>query len=221
MADKHEEHGSLIQTPKQLIMVVVLAFVVPITLIVMLTQLITTGADTSKGNLAMSEEAIAKRIRPVGDVVVDPTQPAPAAAAPAPQVAASPAAAAVPAAAAKGDAGKGKSVFDAACTVANVRPRVLLESGAPQTLVALAREGYGVAVLPSNTAMLRAGLRARPIVFRGVPVGRWLTVSWDRRRFLPRYAERFVDDFAAAVRRAYPGRDLVRRAPPLPRLAAR
>lgn len=115
MAEEHvEEHGSLIKTPKQLVIVVVLAFAVPITVIVMLTQLITSGADTSKSNPAMSDEAVAKRIRPVGEVVVDPNQPAPAAAAPA-QVAAAPAPAAAPAAA-KADAGKGKSVFDSACT---------------------------------------------------------------------------------------------------------
>ena len=92
--------------------------VVPITLIVMLTQLVTSGG-ASKTNPAMSDEAVAKRIRPVGDVVVDPNQPAPADAAAAPaQVAAAPtAAAAAPAATAKGDAGKGKAVYDSACTV--------------------------------------------------------------------------------------------------------
>ena len=118
MAEPHaEEHGSLIKTPKQLVIVVVLAFAVPITLIVMLTQLITSGGDTSKSNPAMSEEAVAKRIRPVGDVVVDPSQPAPAAAAAPAQVAAAPAPAATPVAAAAGDAGKGKAVYASACTV--------------------------------------------------------------------------------------------------------
>jgi cytochrome c5 len=118
MAEVHaEEHGSLIKTPKQLVIVVVLAFAVPITLIVMLTQLITSGGDTSRNNPAMSDEAVAKRIRPVGDVAVDPSQPAPAAAAPAPAqvVAAAPAPGAKPAAAAA-DSGKGKAVFDSACT---------------------------------------------------------------------------------------------------------
>ena len=39
--------------------------------------------------------------------------------------------------------------FEAACQVAHVRPRVLLESVAPQTLIALARAGHGIAVVPS------------------------------------------------------------------------
>ena len=117
MAEIHvEEHSSPIQTPKQLIIVVVLAFAVPITLIVMLTQLVTGGGDTGKSNPGMSDEAIAKRIKPVGDVAVDPSQPAPAAAAPV-QVAAAPAPGAAPAATAKADAGKGKAVYDSACTV--------------------------------------------------------------------------------------------------------
>lgn len=107
--------------------------------------------------------------------------------------------------------------FDDACAVGNVRPRVLLESGAPQTLVALARAGYGIAIVPSNTPVPRAGVRAIPLLLSKIPVGRWVTVSWDPRRSLPRYAERFVGEFVAHTRRTYPGRDLTRRAPPLPR----
>jgi DNA-binding transcriptional LysR family regulator len=107
--------------------------------------------------------------------------------------------------------------FDGACAVGDLRPRVLLESGAPQTLVALARAGYGIAIVPSNTPVPRGGVRAIPLLLAKVPVGRWVTVSWDARRSLPRYAERFVKEFVAHTRRTYPGRDLTRRAPRLPR----
>ena len=107
--------------------------------------------------------------------------------------------------------------FDAACAVGQMRPRVLMESAAPQTLVALARAGYGIAIVPSNTPVPRGGVRAIPLLLRGVPVGRWVTVAWDARRVLPRYAERFVSEFVAHTRRTYPGRDLTRRAPALPR----
>ena len=69
-----EEHSSPIKTPKQLIIVVLLAFLIPITLIVMLSQLVTTGIDASKGNPALTEAAIAQRIRPIGQVeVIDPS----------------------------------------------------------------------------------------------------------------------------------------------------
>jgi cytochrome c5 len=115
MSEKHpEEHSSLIKTPRQLIIVVVLAFVVPIALIVVLTQLVAGGPDMSKNNPALSEEAIAKRLQPVGEVAVDASQPKPEPAATTAPVAV--AAAPAPGAAAPA-AGKGKSVYDAACTV--------------------------------------------------------------------------------------------------------
>jgi cytochrome c5 len=113
-----EEHSSPIKTPKQLAIVVVLAFAVPITLIVMLTQLVTGGVDASKNNPGMSDEAIAKRLKPVGELVVDPTQPAAApASAPAAVAVAAPAPGAKAVAATKADAGRGKSVYDATCNV--------------------------------------------------------------------------------------------------------
>lgn len=62
------EHSSFIQTPKQLIVVIVLAFVVPILLIAMLASLAMRGAAPDPAG--MSEEAVAKRLKPVGEVVV-------------------------------------------------------------------------------------------------------------------------------------------------------
>ena len=71
MSEVHiEEHSSPIRTPKQLIIVVVLAFLVPIVLIVMLTQLVTGSTKFGKDHPGMSDEAIAKRLKPVGEVVV-------------------------------------------------------------------------------------------------------------------------------------------------------
>lgn len=107
--------------------------------------------------------------------------------------------------------------FDAACHVAHIRPRVLLESAAPQTLIALARTGYGIAVVPSPVRIPRDGVRIVPLVHRGVPIGRLLVVAWDPRRLLAQYGEQFVTELAAHVRRSHPGSDLMRRAPPMPR----
>jgi DNA-binding transcriptional LysR family regulator len=106
--------------------------------------------------------------------------------------------------------------FDAACQVAHIRPLVLLESGAPPTLIALAQTGYGVAIVPSNARIPR-GLRAVPILLRGKSIGVWASVSWDPRRFLAAYAEQFVEELVTHCRRAYPRPALARRAPPLPR----
>jgi LysR family cyn operon transcriptional activator len=88
--------------------------------------------------------------------------------------------------------------------MAHVRPRVLLESGALSTLVALARVGYGIAIVPSNVRIPSDDLRVVPLVQRGAAIGRWLGVAWDPRRFLAPYGEDFVEELA-------------RRAPPLPR----
>src|SRR5262245_5431879 len=63
-----DSHQSLIKTPKQLVAVLVLAFVVPIVLIVLLSQLATSGRIADQK--AMSPEEIAARIRPVAQVAV-------------------------------------------------------------------------------------------------------------------------------------------------------
>ena len=67
--DHIEEHSSFIKTPKQLIVVILLAFSVPIIIIVMLATLVmSSGYDAD--HPAMSDEAIAQRIKPVGRVVL-------------------------------------------------------------------------------------------------------------------------------------------------------
>jgi len=105
--------------------------------------------------------------------------------------------------------------FDAASQISHLRPRVLLEGGTPQVLIVLASTGYGVAVVPSNVPLPRGRVRPVPLLQRGAPVGRWAVAAWDPHRFLPRYAEQFVDELATYCQRVYPGRDLTRRAPPL------
>lgn len=107
--------------------------------------------------------------------------------------------------------------FDAACQVAHIRPRVLLESAAPHTLVALAATNYGIAIIPSNVQVPRGIVRAMPLVHRGASVGRWAHIVWDPQRFLAPYAEEFVEELVTYARRTHPGREFIRRAPPIPR----
>jgi cytochrome c5 len=64
----HDEHTSFIKTPRQLVIVIVLAFVVPVVLISMIASLATRSVEPGPG--ATSEEAIAQRLKPVGEVVV-------------------------------------------------------------------------------------------------------------------------------------------------------
>jgi DNA-binding transcriptional LysR family regulator len=110
-----------------------------------------------------------------------------------------------------------RSWFDTACQVAHIRPRVVLESAAPHTIIALAREGNGVAMVPSTVLVTGDGVDAAPLVQRGATIGRWLAVAWDRRRFLAPYAEQFVEELRAHTRRDFVGREFIRRAPPVPR----
>lgn len=63
-----DSHESLIKTPKQLVVVVLLAFLVPILLAVILSQLATSGRIVDKK--AMSPEEVAARIKPVADAAV-------------------------------------------------------------------------------------------------------------------------------------------------------
>jgi LysR family cyn operon transcriptional activator len=107
--------------------------------------------------------------------------------------------------------------FEAACRVAHIRPRVLLESVAPQTLIALARTGHGVAVVPSPVKIPRSGVRAAVLLHRGVPIGRWTVLAWDSQRFLPPYAVQFAEELVAHCQRGYPGQEYAERAPPLTR----
>ncbi|MDF3858402.1 cytochrome c5 family protein [Achromobacter denitrificans] len=71
-----EEHSSPIKTPKQLIVTVVLAFVVPIAIIILLVNMVTSGAKVGAGSDTLSTEAVTKRIAPVaGFALVDANAP--------------------------------------------------------------------------------------------------------------------------------------------------
>ena len=107
--------------------------------------------------------------------------------------------------------------FEAACQVAHVRPRVLLESVAPQTLIALAKAGHGIALVPSPVRIPRTGVRVAVVVHREVPLGRWTVAAWDPQRYLAPYATKFIEEMATHCRRSYPGREYIRDAPRLPK----
>jgi cytochrome c5 len=102
---EHDEHSSFIKTPKQLITVVLLAFLVPIIGIVLLVQLVIDRptADPS----AMTPEAVAARIHPVGRVVfADSPEAAKEGAAPS---------APAPAAVAQSGPPDGKKIYEGTC----------------------------------------------------------------------------------------------------------
>jgi LysR family transcriptional regulator, cyn operon transcriptional activator len=111
-----------------------------------------------------------------------------------------------------------RQVFDATCEAAHLRPRIQFESTIPQTLIALARINFGIAVLPSVQPFNNLRLRVQPIVHRGYSMGSWMAVSWDTRRFLPSYGKAFIEELVAEARRNFPGQSY-EFAPPVPRTA--
>ncbi len=71
-----EEHEGLIKTPKQLIVTVVLAFIVPVVVIGLLILLVTSSSFMGSGSDAQTPEAIASRIKPVAEfALVDANAP--------------------------------------------------------------------------------------------------------------------------------------------------
>jgi cytochrome c5 len=67
MSDAHNEHESVIKTPKQLVWAIIAAFVIPIFIIVLLVQYVTNNQTTGAGSEGQSPEAIAARLKPVAD----------------------------------------------------------------------------------------------------------------------------------------------------------
>jgi LysR family transcriptional regulator, cyn operon transcriptional activator len=110
-----------------------------------------------------------------------------------------------------------RDLFETSCHIARIKPRVILQSSAPHTLLALARTGNDVAIVPSNVRIPLGTVRALPLVHRRASVGVWMTVAWHKQRYLAPYAEQFIDELVAYCRQNYPGRKFVKLAPPLPR----
>jgi LysR family cyn operon transcriptional activator len=107
--------------------------------------------------------------------------------------------------------------FDTACHIARIKPRVILESAMPYALIALARTGNDVAIVPSNVRIPRGSVRVLPLVHRGASIGQWTFAFWHKQRYLPPYAEQFIDELASYCRHNYQGREFFKHAPPLPR----
>ena len=75
--DQDGPHEGPIKTPKQLILAVLYAFVVPIAVIVLLVMYVSGDGRPAAGSTGQTPEAIALRIQPVGQVAVkDASAPA-------------------------------------------------------------------------------------------------------------------------------------------------
>ena len=86
-----------------------------------------------------------------------------------------------------------RKMFDAACRLAEIEPKILVESRAPHTLLALAEDGHGVAIIPSILTTNRYNLRIVRVAHRNRPLRERLIVQWDKRRPIPSYAQSFCE----------------------------
>ncbi|HEX4985853.1 MAG TPA: c-type cytochrome [Burkholderiales bacterium] len=71
MSEVHvEEHESLIKTPQQLIVVVLLAFAVPVIGIIMIASFVTGGLNVDGKGGEARPEAVAQRLKPVATLTI-------------------------------------------------------------------------------------------------------------------------------------------------------
>lgn len=110
-----------------------------------------------------------------------------------------------------------RGLFDAACNIAHIRPRALLESAAPHTIIALAEAGHGIAVVPSTVLIRGSKIRALPLVQQETALGTWAMIGWEPTRRLTTYAERFVEELVLQCQHGHPGREFIRYVPPMSR----
>ncbi len=75
--DAHDQHESFIKTPQQLIVVIVLAFVVPIVGILLMVQLVLSGHSADPQ--ALTPESVSARIQPVARLEIGAPMAAPGA----------------------------------------------------------------------------------------------------------------------------------------------
>ena len=73
MSDSHDQdgpHEGPIKTPKQLILAVFFSFVVPIFAIILLVMYVTSDHREASGSEGLGDEAVARRIQPIGSIEV-------------------------------------------------------------------------------------------------------------------------------------------------------
>jgi DNA-binding transcriptional LysR family regulator len=109
-----------------------------------------------------------------------------------------------------------RQLFDAACRLVQLQPRVVLESHEPHSLITLAEAGQGIAIVPSTVRFLSKKIQIMPLLQGGKSLGVWAGLAWDPRRSLPVYATSFIEELTAYTSRTSPGRRFDRIVPPLP-----
>ena len=101
-----------------------------------------------------------------------------------------------------------RQLFEEACKGREPDLHIVLESRSPQSLIALAAAGHGIAIVPSVAPLTRSRVAFVGLVHRGRPLGSWGRVFWHPQRYLAPYGEAFIDTLVRYMRRSYPGHAL-------------
>lgn len=97
-----------------------------------------------------------------------------------------------------------RRAFDAASRMAGLKPTIKFESRSPHTLLALAEAGHGIAIVPSQLQCHRYRLRILGLTYRGRQLREPLTISWNKRCPLPRFATDYCAMLAAYMSEIFP-----------------
>lgn len=97
-----------------------------------------------------------------------------------------------------------RRTFDAACRAVGIDVNIAFESRTPHTLLAMAENGHGLALIPSAVQIARYSLRVARVTHKGKPLSQRLAVFWDKRRPLQRYAVAFNELLGRHVREWFP-----------------
>jgi DNA-binding transcriptional LysR family regulator len=111
-------------------------------------------------------------------------------------------------------------LFDETCQAAQFEPTVRLESRSPQSLIALAGAGHGIAIVPSVVGLDSSRVAIAGMVDGVRPLGLWSHAVWDSRRYLPTYAQGFIVVLEDYAKTSYPGHQLGDLTRAVPRPAA-
>jgi DNA-binding transcriptional LysR family regulator len=101
-----------------------------------------------------------------------------------------------------------RQLFDSACKISHVNPKVLLESNTAQALLALVKAEQGIAILPSTVRLDKIRQKVIPIRHNQRPIQLWMSAIWDPRRYLAPAAKIFIEEAYRFTMKDYPGRHL-------------
>lgn len=86
-----------------------------------------------------------------------------------------------------------RHMFDNACAEAGIRPRILLESDSTHTVMALAQDGHGFAIVSSSARDTGKTDRAIHLTAGGASIEHKVAALWNPSRYRPASLEPFVE----------------------------